>query len=130
LSQDSVALSCGAPQPIWLGDLRDSAQVMLARCAAVIMFGSMARGEATDESDVDVLVVRPSFVPFDDDDWEDALLDWTDCARTFTGRRIEVMDAEVDELPVLLSRPGPTVWRDIADQGVVLAGRGIAELAS
>ncbi|MGH9090184.1 MAG: nucleotidyltransferase family protein [Acidimicrobiales bacterium] len=97
---------------------------------ALILFGSMARGDACTESDLDVLAVRPLGLGCDDDDWDDLLVDWRIQAHEETGRTVDLIDAEADEIPLLLGRAGPCVWHDIAREGVVLAGRPLGALVS
>jgi hypothetical protein len=110
--------------------LRDAARSILPGPAALVLFGSTARGEARADSDVDVLAVRPFGVAFDDDGWTDAVIAWCEVAQRVTGRCVQVLDASEEEVPELLGRPGPTVWRDIATEGVVLAGAPLPELGA
>jgi predicted nucleotidyltransferase len=100
-----------------------------APAVALIVFGSVARGQAGPDSDLDVLAVRPASVAFDDDEWTDALIDWSERARTVCGRPVEILEAGEDEVPALLAMPAPSVWHDIATEGVVLSGRPLADLA-
>jgi predicted nucleotidyltransferase len=95
---------------------------MVPAPAALVVFGSFARHEATSESDLDVLAVRPDGVAFDDDGWFDALEAWTARARAVTGLPVEVVDASAEEIPDLLARPGKTVWRTIAAEGWIVSG--------
>jgi predicted nucleotidyltransferase len=109
--------------------LRCQARLITPEPIALIVFGSCARGQARASSDLDVLAVRPADVAFSDDAWTEALADWCRSAATFTGLPVELIEADEDEVCGLLSRPGPTVWRRIADEGVVLTDRSLDEIA-
>lgn len=88
-----------------------------ARVAEIVLFGSYARGDANDESDVDVLIV------LDDLSDEEALeivdvataiklasIDWVGLSPLVLSR------AQVVEL----RRSGRALWRDIAAEGRAL----------
>jgi predicted nucleotidyltransferase len=109
--------------------LRAEAEAIAPPPVSLIVFGSTARGCARADSDVDVLAVRPAGVEFDDDAWTDTLDEWRCAAQTITGRPVEIIEAGQDEVPTLLDRPGPTVWRVIAQEGVVVFGRPLHEVA-
>jgi predicted nucleotidyltransferase len=107
---------------------RVEAQAISPAPTALILFGSTARNEAQWDSDVDVLVVRPAGIEFDDDAWTDALIEWRHSVGKITSRSVELIEAGENEVPGLLARPGSTVWRAIADEGVVVTGRALSEL--
>jgi predicted nucleotidyltransferase len=110
--------------------LRASADAIRPVPAALLLFGSVARGEARRGSDLDVLAVRPSSVGYDDDSWAEALISWCERAREIAGYPVQMMEAKEAEVPELLRRPGPSVWQAIASEGVVLTGSPLGELAS
>lgn len=94
---------------------------------SVIVFGSFARGEATQESDIDVVVVRPADIREDDDEWGTALEGWRREVRRCSGNPVEILEASVDEAAVkLLGRRG--VWADIRRDGRVVYGLPIEAL--
>jgi len=113
-----------------IGLLRESADAIRPVPAALLLFGSVARGEAHRGSDLDVLAVRPSSVDYDDDSWAEALISWCERAREIVGRPVQMMEANEPEVPELLRRSGPSVWQAIASEGIVLAGSPLGELAS
>jgi hypothetical protein len=117
-------------KPALIEQLRAWAGAIQPEPAALILFGSTARGEAGRDSDVDVLAVRPACVPFDDDPWTDAVVVWCCQVKEMTGRYVQMLDAGEDEVPALLSRPSPSVWWSIAREGVVLAGSSLPGLAT
>jgi predicted nucleotidyltransferase len=88
-----------------------------ARLVGLVAFGSWARGDLTDESDVDLLVVveqsvaivRPLYRP-----WDEHRLSWD-------GRPVEVHIVHLPE-------PGETprgFWAEAALEGIVLFERGL-----
>jgi predicted nucleotidyltransferase len=96
--------------------------------ASLVVFGSFARGEAGPDSDVDVLAVRPSGQARGVDEWTDSLGRWVDQASRAIGNPVNLIEAAAEEMPILLKRKGPTVWRDAAEEGVVLVGSPLADL--
>lgn len=129
LSPDNVA----AQTVVALASLRQTVLHRLVDIAAsispaptsLIVFGSFARGRAGAASDLDALVVRPAGLPGDDNEWTDSLGTWTDRARRIIGNPINLVEVSADELPELLSRPEPSLWSDIATEGVLLLGTPI-----
>jgi predicted nucleotidyltransferase len=61
---------------------------------SIIVFGSFSRGEADEQSDVDVIVVRPDDVDEDDDVWTTAVERWRDVVRD----GIPVCGLKIDDL--------------------------------
>ncbi|MGH3283014.1 MAG: hypothetical protein ACRDNW_28340, partial [Trebonia sp.] len=80
------------------------------------------RGKAGSGSDVDVLAVRPPGLARDDDGWTDSLGTWADRARRIVGNPINLIEVSAEELPELLGRPAPSLWSEIATEGVLLLG--------
>ena len=98
--------------------------------ASLVIFGSFARGEAGTHSDVDVLAVRPSPLSGNAyDGWTDSLGRWVDLATRVVGNPVNLVEVSVEELPGLLSREAPSLWADIAHEGIVLVGSTLADLA-
>ncbi len=94
---------------------------------SVIIFGSFARREADLDSDIDVVVVRPSEVHEEDDEWSASLEAWRRDVRRLTGNPVEVLEVSADEAATKLA--GRTqVWTDIRRDGRVVFGLGINEL--
>jgi DNA-binding MarR family transcriptional regulator len=94
---------------------------------SVVVFGSFGRGEATAQSDIDVVVVRPADVGDDDDVWVDAIESWRQGARRLSGNRIEVIEVVESEVPRLL-RSGQPMWSDVLAEGVLVAGTPLTDL--
>lgn len=94
---------------------------------SVIVFGSFARREADVESDIDVVVIRPTEVDEDDDKWLAALEAWRRDVRRLTGSPVEVLEVSADEARTKLGGRGQ-VWADIRRDGQVVHGLTIDEL--
>jgi predicted nucleotidyltransferase len=94
-------------------------------CLAV--FGSFARGEAHENSDVDVLAVPPTDAHSDGGHWTAALGQWSDRAARIAGNPVNLLEATVEELPRLVRRE-QAPWRTIVEEGVVLIGAFPSEL--
>jgi len=95
--------------------------------ACLAVFGSFVRGEAHENSDIDVLVVPPPDAQDDGVQWTAALGQWSDRAARIAGNPVNLLEATVEELPRLVRRQrGP--WRTIVEEGVVLIGTFPSEL--
>jgi predicted nucleotidyltransferase len=108
-----------------LGELGRRTETLGVRPLSVVVFGSLARGEADEGSDVDVLIVRPEGI--DDDDWSASVEQWRRSARLLTGNRVEVLEADASEVGRLLRSHKP-LWKDIGQEGVVVFGVGLEQL--
>lgn len=95
----------------------------------VIVFGSFARREATADSDVDVVVVRPDDIEEDDDAWAGSLDAWRLQVGRLTGNRVEVLEVGADEASKKRSSENP-LWADIRRDGVVVHGLGFDAIRS
>jgi predicted nucleotidyltransferase len=112
-----------------LVDLRQGVLARLARearkirpaPACLVVFGSFARGDAHENSDIDVLAVPPSEAHVDDGRWTAALGQWSDRAARIAGNPVNLLEATMDELPKLVRREREP-WRTIVEEGVVLVG--------
>ena len=124
LAAQTVATLANLRQSV-LDRLSDLAASICPAPASLIVFGSFARGQAGADSDLDVLAVRPAGLPGDDDGWTDSLGAWSDQTRRIVGNPIDLIEVSADELPELLSRPAPSLWSEIATEGLVLHGAPI-----
>jgi DNA-binding transcriptional ArsR family regulator len=93
----------------------------------VVVFGSFARREATVDSDLDVVVVRPSGVDEDDEPWASSIEQWRTHARRLTGNRVEVLEVSRDEAASRLAGRSE-LWADIRRDGRVVHGASLDEL--
>jgi predicted nucleotidyltransferase len=91
------------------------------------LFGSAARGDGGADSDIDILVVRPSRVAEDDQRWRAQLEQLSDRIYAWTGNRAglsEIAAAEVRRL----RRERPPIVEELRRDAVTLAGRTITEI--
>jgi predicted nucleotidyltransferase len=109
-----------------LGELGRRAETLAVRPLSVVVFGSLARGEADEGSDIDVLIVRPEGID-DDDNWSASVEQWRRSARLLTGNRVELLEADASEVGRLLRSQKP-LWKDIVQEGVVVFGTGLDQL--
>ena len=119
----------GARAVLLLADLRNGVLKRLAAEAkrirpapvCLVVFGSFARGEAHENSDIDVLAVAPAGAQVDDGRWTAALGRWTDRAARIAGNPVNLIEFTVEELPRRVRREREP-WSTIIREGVVLAG--------
>ncbi len=120
-----------------LADLRNGVLTRLAAeakkirpaPACLVVFGSFARGEAYENSDIDVLAISPPEVQAEDGRWTAALGQWTDKAARIAGNPVNLIEFTVEEFPKLVRRarePWPTIVRE----GMVLVGGFPQEIAA
>jgi len=107
-----------------LGALEESVRTVQRAAAllgdglvGVVMFGSVARGDAVASSDVDVLVVVDSSIAIT----RDLYRAWDQAPIVRDGRRVE---------PLLVRLPEPTervagIWAEVAIDGIVLFDRAL-----
>lgn len=94
---------------------------------SVIVFGSFARGEADEKSDIDTAIVRPADIDESNEDWAASVQQWSDSVARGSGNRVEVLEVAVSDIAKRLgSRQG--VWKDIKSDGFVVYGRTLEEL--
>jgi predicted nucleotidyltransferase len=86
-----------------------------------VLFGSVARGEATDESDLDLLVVRPADQAADAPVWEGQLADLERAVTAWTGNDARVLELGESELTDDRSAPEP-VLEEAARHGAPFFG--------
>ncbi len=85
------------------------------------MFGSVARGEMTSRSDIDVLVVRADVTDPDTDLWRDQCDTMAERASQWTGNGVQLLEAGATEVRDAVRRSEP-VYEDIARDGIALYG--------
>jgi len=132
LVEDHVAaravLAVGRARTTVLDELGRTAGGISPAPLSVIVFGSLARGDAHAGSDIDIVVVRPTGVDDDHETWHTTLEQWREHGRRLTGNPIEILDVgAADSARLLRSRRRP-LWSDIRQDGIVIYGRTIQEL--
>ena len=75
--------------------LRLGAQQLRPAPSAAVLFGSLARGTAAVDSDIDLLLVRPADV--DELAWANAVDVWLDEVRRFIGNPVNLIEIDDDE---------------------------------
>ena len=126
LASQAIALLARARERV-IHELGQTAAALDPAPVSVIVFGSLARGDADTHSDIDVVVVRPEALDEDDDRWRRALEDWCNNAERLTGNSIEVLEIAEPEIAERLSGSG-VVWRDVTRDGVTVFGAAIEQL--
>ena len=87
----------------------------------VVVFGSLARGEADAASDVDVVLVRPAGVGEDDEPWVSSVDTFRTAARRLTGNPLQILDVDETEVAHRRRRLSP-LWEDVIREGVTVHG--------
>ncbi len=119
----------GQLQSVVVDQLRLMATELDPAPLSLLVFGSFARGEATSDSDIDVLAVRPTDV--DSDRWADAVATFATKARRLTGNPVQVLDYDLDELRRRAgprAKTGRAFWEALRRDSLVLAGTSVGEL--
>lgn len=102
-------------------------QTWALTAAAVVLFGSFARRDGDDASDVDVLLVRHDGIGEDDLSWTAQRHDLSRVVRIWSGNSAQVVEMSVTELATAVDR-GEDLISNLRRDGVVLAGPPLAEL--
>jgi predicted nucleotidyltransferase len=94
---------------------------------SAVVFGSAARGDGSDDSDVDLLLVRPPGVEDDDEEWAGdverlgrSVLDWT-------GNALNVVEYGAGEVATSAPRP---LMDAVESEGVLVHGVDLRTLRS
>jgi predicted nucleotidyltransferase len=96
--------------------------------AAVYLYGSTARGEATARSDIDLLVVRPSnFQTNAQDEWDDQVSALSENVHRWSGNYCEILELTEDEL-IRAAETDNRLAHDLQDHGRILYGSKRAHL--
>jgi hypothetical protein len=111
LPADAAALADDGPAVV-----RRAMGLYGAHLAGVVVFGSWARGEATDGSDVDLLVVLDRRLPLT----RSLYGAWDASPATWDGRTVEVHLAHLPERGEIPSG----IWAEVALDGLVVYERG------
>ncbi len=96
---------------------------------SAVVFGSVARGEAHAQSDVDVLLVRESDVDYFEGDWPRQFGELYDKTLAWSGRPLGLVDYSVEEWRNSLRLADPFL-DDIRRDGITLVGLTPHELSA
>jgi predicted nucleotidyltransferase len=102
--------------------MRNTAPSLQPDALSVVVFGSFARGEATEHSDLDVAVVVDGVVS---EGWLEDLSRWVDDVAAFAGSPVSEIVVDVEELPARMDDP---LWGAILAEGLTVAGRDLADI--
>lgn len=131
LVEDHVAaqavLSLARARQSILDQLGEAAARWIPDAVSVVVFGSVARGEAGPESDLDVLIVRPNSLNDSDEGWALGMERWRAYAGRLTGNPADVVEVAEAEIMGLL-QSGRPLWSGIQQDGVSVAGRRLSAL--
>jgi predicted nucleotidyltransferase len=86
------------------------------------LFGSGARGEGTAESDIDLLVVRPSRIGSDDPTWRQQLDVLTERVSAWSGNDCQIIEYSSGELAALVDAGDPLI-EALRREAIGLVGR-------
>ena len=101
--------------------LREAIEGWAAAPLHASVFGSTARGDGNTASDIDIFVVRPRMVSYDDDRWRQQLDDLSDQVMGWTGNRASI--AEVGEVEIdRLRRQDPPIISELRTDAITLVG--------
>lgn len=98
------------------------------RPVSVIVFGSFARGEAERDSDLDTVVIRPSGLGEDDEEWAASVEQWRRSVQALTGNPVDILEIDADEAAAVMNS-NRQVWRDVRRDGRVVYGLSIDDPA-
>ena len=93
----------------------------------VVLFGSTARGDGGQSSDVDLLIVRPLDVAVDDQQWAQDVATLSEQVQLWTGSPCDVLEYDPAELEQLIRGGDPLVDALLRD-GVTLAGSDLRQI--
>ncbi|MEX2613210.1 MAG: nucleotidyltransferase domain-containing protein, partial [Gaiellaceae bacterium] len=100
--------------------LRENLESWRPKPAVALLFGSVARGEATQDSDLDLLLIRPDSVDGDDLTWRGQVLELQRAATAWTGNEARVIEYAEQELADLAGKE--LVLEQAATEGIELVG--------
>lgn len=93
------------------------------------LFGSAARGDGDESSDVDVVLVRPDTTPDSEVGWLEQVEHFIDAVAGWTGNRCEVIEYSLSEFEQLFERDD-RLARDLRSDGIALTDRRLPRRTS
>ncbi len=93
-----------------------------------VAFGSAARGDGGVDSDIDLLLVRPTRVRADNPDWLAQVASLSTAVPMWSGNRASVIDVSEAQIRQMIRRREPIVAELERDQ-LLLVGTSVLELA-
>ncbi len=126
LSYRALQLLFGARDQL-RGRVADDVASWESHPVSVVLFGSTARQQEMRDSDIDLLVVRPAAVPFDDPRWAADVANLAERVNRWSGSACEVLEYAPDELDELMEVGDPLVTA-LRRDGITFAGADLDEL--
>ena len=132
LNRDHLAVGAIDAMAAMRAEFFDRARAMVAswptpRPESVVVFGSVARGDADSASDVDVLIVRPERVSPDEPGWIDRSAGLAASMTLWTGNRCDLVEYTAHELRKPTRARSAFVKAIVAD-GVTVYGKPLGRL--
>lgn len=87
------------------------------------LYGSAATGQHSDDSDIDLFIVRPDDVEEDEDGWTEGLLELRALVARWTGNDCETVEMSTDDVDVAFAKQDPFI-RSVGRQMIVIVGQG------
>ena len=95
--------------------------------AHAYLFGSAARGDGDSRSDIDLLLVRPSEVALDDEQWRARVDALAEAIHAWTGNPAGIVEQSQSDIR-RLRRGRPAIVAELERDAVVLRGASVKEL--
>ncbi len=93
------------------------------------LFGSAARGDGDETSDIDLFIVRPKKVGEDDLAWRGQLDELAEGVRRWTGNHAGIAELSTDQL-ASMGRRRPPVLKELDTDAITLAGKDVGAILS
>jgi len=103
----AVAVALAGLRTEFFNRLRMQLSQWPSPAVAAAVFGSVARGEATTESDVDILIVRPADLTEDDAEWVAQIDELRGAVTRWTGNDASLLQVTERDLRDLVEREAP-----------------------
>jgi predicted nucleotidyltransferase len=91
------------------------------------LFGSAARGDGDNESDIDLFIVRPGQIAPEDHQWRTQVDQLSDRVHAWTGNNAGIVEIEEARVPALRRRRPPAL-RELGRDAIDIAGTPVHEL--
>jgi predicted nucleotidyltransferase len=105
----------------FLRRLRDAFAGWAVQPVSASLFGSAARGDGDERSDIDLFVVRPASSGADDPAWREQVDQLAEAVREWTGNYASIAEISESELTRLL-RDRPPIAEALREDAIDLAG--------
>jgi predicted nucleotidyltransferase len=126
LAADSIIALANFRQTL-IEKMREQVEAWALSCEGAWIFGSFARGEATCDSDIDVLLVRPNGANYEEefeDAWDEQWMEFSRKVSAWTGNDCQVIMFSQEEFIQLLES-GEQLGKDLRRDGIALTKKRI-----